>query len=242
LARKVLTSFHQLLKANDYAHVGPGITVKKSKRDRRKLEVGRDIPTNAEIKRMASTATDARARALLLLAAFTGLRSSELRGLRWSDVDLKAGEVHVRQRADKFYAIGLPKSEGSQRTVPIDQGTVGRALKEWQMACPLKTESGLVFPDKEGRPLHHEILLRLLRSVMEKAGIRTRYGLHGFRHYFASWCANPESRGGRALPPLSVKALLGHSSIMMTMDTYGHLFPQGDDSAELQKSVSRVLA
>jgi integrase len=47
-------------------------------------------------------------RPLLLTAIFTGLRSSELRGLRWEDVDLKTGELHVRQRADRYNVIGSP--------------------------------------------------------------------------------------------------------------------------------------
>ena len=49
-------------------------------------------------------------RPLILTAIFTGLRASELRGLRWEDVDLKKRELHVRQRADKFNTIGKPKS------------------------------------------------------------------------------------------------------------------------------------
>jgi integrase len=241
LARKVLVSFRQMLKSNKYGHVAEGVTIKMPKRDKRKLEIGRDIPTTGEVKRMVAAATDTRARALLLLAAFTGLRSSELRGLRWSDVDLKKGEVHVRQRADKYFEIGAPKSEGSRRSVPLDLGTVGDALKQWKLKCG-NFEGDLVFPDSEGGPLHHEILLRLLRSVMKDAGIRNEYGLHSFRHFFASWCVNAKADGGRELPPKSVQALLGHSSITMTLDVYGHLFPRNDDPLELAKSVRNLLA
>jgi len=241
LARKVLVSLHQMLKSNKYDHVAAGVTIKMPKRDKRKLEIGRDIPTTGEIKRMVAAATDVRARALLLLAAFTGLRSSELRGLRWSDVDLKKGEVHVRQRADRYYEIGAPKSEGSRRSVPLDLATVGDALKQWKLKCG-NFENDLVFPDSDGGALHHEILLRLLRSIMDDAGIRHEYGLHSFRHFFASWCINSKEDGGRQLPPKSVQALLGHSSITMTLDTYGHLFQRNDDPAELAKSVRNLLA
>jgi integrase len=244
LARKVLVSLKQLLKANKYGHVAAGVTVKLEQRHKRKLEVGRDIPRPEEIKRMVGAATDARTRALLLLAAFTGLRSSELRGLRWSDIDLKAGEVHVRQRADKYYEIGAPKSAGSRREIPLDSGTVVPALKEWKMACP-KVEADLVFPDPDGKPVHHEILLRLLADLQSEAGVvdksgEPKYGLHAFRHFFASWCINPRPHG-RELPPKAAQALLGHSSITMTLDTYGHLFPRNDDPAELAKSVSTLL-
>src|SRR5262249_30648905 len=154
---------------NKFSHVAQGVTIKLSKRDKRKLEVGRDIPRPEEIRRMVAAATDARVRALLLLAAFTGFRASELRGLRWSDIDLKKGEVHVRQRADKYQKIGAPKSDGSRRTVPLDLGTVGLALKEWMMACP-KFEADLVFPDRNGKPTHHRLFVDPLRKVMKAAG------------------------------------------------------------------------
>ena len=63
-----------------------------------------------------------------------------------------------------------------------------------------------------------------------------------FRHFFASWSINPEERGGRGLSAKVVQDLLGHSSITMTLDTYGHLFPRGDDRAELAKASRLLLA
>jgi integrase len=58
-------------------------------------------------------------------------------------------------------------------------------------------------------------------------------GLHALRHFFASWCINPKDRGGLELPPKVVQERMGHSTIAMTMDTYGHLFPRNDDQQEL---------
>jgi integrase len=245
LARKVMVSLKQLLKANKYSHIADGISIKPDNRNKRRLEAGRDLPTPAEVKRMVAVAKEPRTRALLLLAALTGLRSSELRGLRWSDVELKHLELHVTQRADKYYEVGAPKSATSRRTVPIDPATLLPALKEWRIACP-KSDADLVFPDPEGGPVHHEILTRLLEAVMKEAGVvdktgDPKYGLHSFRHFFASWCINPKERGGRELPPKAAQTLLGHSSITMTLDLYGHMFPKGDDRAELAKSVSALL-
>ena len=245
LARKVMVSLKQLLKANKYSHIAAGISIKPDDRQKRKLEAGRDLPTPAEVKRMVAVAKEPRTRALLLLAALTGLRSSELRGLRWSDVNLKHLELHVNQRADKYYEIGAPKSATSMRTIPIDPDTLLRALKEWKIACP-KSEADLVFPDAAGGPVHHEILTRLLEAVMKEAGVvdkagDPKYSPHAFRHFFASWCINPKERGGRELPPKAAQTLLGHSSITMTLDLYGHMFPRGDDRAELAKSVSALL-
>ena len=78
-------------------------------------------------------------------------------------------------------------------------------------------------------------------GVVDKAG-KPKYNLHSLRHFFASWCINPKSAGGRELPPKNVQQLLGHSSIVMTLDRYGHLFPRANDRAELAAASSALLA
>jgi len=77
-------------------------------------------------------------------------------------------------------------------------------------------------------------------GVLDREG-GPKYGLHAFRHFFASWCINPKDRGGRALSAKEVQTLLGHETIQITMDIYGHLFPRGDDQAELDASTKRLL-
>jgi hypothetical protein len=65
-----------------------------------------------------------------------------------------------------------------------------------------------VFPTASGAISHHANTLRMLARVMCAAGVvesetgKPKYGLHAFRHFFASWCINPEERGGRGLPRL----------------------------------------
>src|SRR6202046_423118 len=122
------------------------------KRQRGKLKVGVDIPTLDEIRAIVGAATG-RWRPLLLTAIFTGLRASELRGLRWADIDLERRELHVRQRADRYSAIGKPKSESGERTVPLTPNVVNM-LREWKLACP-KSDLGLVFPTGAGNPEAH---------------------------------------------------------------------------------------
>jgi integrase len=243
MARKVWVSFKSLLKVAKYAHVAAGVSIKGRKRDERALEQGRDFPTPAEIKRLIDAAGDARRRTLLLTAALTGLRASELRGLRWADVDLKAGELHVRQRADRYGVIGQPKTKSSVRTVPLAPEVLA-ALKVWKLACP-KGDLDLVFPTGTGRVVFLPDIVRSLRPIMTAAGVvnkagKPKYAMHAFRHFFASWCINRKVDGGRELPAKVVQHLLGHSSIVMTLDRYGHLFPRGDDRAELAEA-SRAL-
>jgi integrase len=78
---------------------------KRRKRgERKRLRAGVDIPTPDEIKALIP----GRWRALLMTAIFTGLRASELRGLHWADIDLKKGELHVRQRASSRATAAAP--------------------------------------------------------------------------------------------------------------------------------------
>jgi len=207
------------------------------RRQKGKLKVGVDIPTPAEI-RVLIPHLEGRWRPLFLTAIFTGLRASELRGLRWSDVDLKRGEVHVRQRVDRFGRVGALKSESAERAVPLPPILIN-TLREWKLACP-KGPLDLVFPNGIGNPEGPtNVLHRGLHPMMIAAGLTTtngeaKYtGLHALRHFFASWCINRRIDGGLELPLKVVQARTGHSTIAMTADVYGHLFPRGDDSAEL---------
>jgi integrase len=249
LAKKVLTSLKSLLRdaqrrGNVAQNVAADVSIGVDKRAKRKLKVGVDIPTAEEIKRIVHAAKG-RQRPFLLTAIFTGLRASELRGLRWEDVDLKRSELHVRQRADRYCAIGKPKSEAGERCVPLGP-LVLNTLKEWKLACT-KSELNLVFPTNRGHIDHHANVLRGLEPVLIEAGVtksgKPKYGgLHAFRHFYASWCINRKADGGLELPAKVVQERLGHSSIIMTMDTYGHLFPRNDDGSELAAAEHALLA
>jgi integrase len=221
---------------------------------KRKLEVGIDIPTAAEVGKLIAAAS-ATWRPILRAAAFTGLRASELRGLRWVDIDLTNGVLHVRQRADKRRQIGAPKSEAGYRTVPLPPGLVTE-LRAWKLACPIGP-LGLVFPNAAGRIMFYQSLVRdglqptmiaagVTSVVKDDAGLVTaimpKYtGLHALRHFYASWCINRKADGGLELPAKIVQARLGHSTIGMTLDTYGHMFPRGDDGSELAAGEQAIL-
>jgi integrase len=183
----------------------------------------------------------------LLTAIFTGLRASELRGLRWADVDLKLGELHVRQRADRYNTIGRPKSAAGERTIPLAPMLVN-TLREWKLACP-KSDLDLAFPTASGRVQYlSDIVQRgfwatqIAAGVTDEAGKPKYTGLHSLRHFYASWCINRRVDGGLELPLKLVQGRLGHASITMTADRYGHLFPRGDDGAELAAAEKAYLA
>jgi integrase len=215
------------------------------RRHKHKLRVGVDIPSPTEIKAIVAHLSD-RWRPLLLTAIFTGLRASELRGLHWEDVDLKRAELHVRQRADKFKTIGKPKSVAGQRTIPMPPILVN-TLREWKLAG-LKSFLGLVFPTGAGNVEHHANIIargliptQIAAGVVTKTGKAKYTGLHSLRHFYASWCINRKEDGGLGLPLKIVQHRLGHSSIQMTADIYGHLFPSEDGGAELAAAQRALL-
>jgi integrase len=212
------------------------------KRQRGKLKAGEDFPTPEEVRAILAAAKD-RWRPFFMVAVFTGMRASELRGLRWSDVDLKVGELHVRQRADRYQAMGQPKSATGVRVVPLPP-TVIAELREWKLKCPKRPpeeeQLDLVFPNTEGGvEWHANIINRAWWPIQVAAGIKDRNGrakytgLHTLRHFFASWCLGRKVDGGLELPLKTVQERLGHSSITMTADVYGGILPRGHDREEL---------
>jgi integrase len=208
------------------------------KRHTKRLQVGVDIPSKDEIRAILARA-QGRYRPLLVTAIFTGLRASELRGLRWDDVDLDRAELTVRQRADRWGSIGSPKSDAGKRTVPLAPVVVN-TLREWRLACP-KSAADLVFPNGKGRPEQlTAIHYRGLGPLQHAAGIadtdKPKYGMHAFRHAAASLFIE------QGFSPKRVQALMGHSSIQMTFDTYGHLFPAPeDDQAAMRQLQARLI-
>lgn len=123
---------------------------RQEQRQKGRLKVGVDIPTREEVKALLG-ALSGRWRPLVLAATFCGLRASELRGLRWSDVDLDRREIRVHQRADRFNEIGRPKSLSGERTVPAPPMVIN-ALREWKLAYGRP----VIDRDDDGNPIRED--------------------------------------------------------------------------------------
>ena len=170
--------------------------------------------------------------------------------------------LHVHQRADRYQQIGAPKSAAGERAVPVPGATLA-CLREWKLACP-KGPLDLVFPTGTGTVeslanLRNRVLLPLMIeagvSLLQKDAsgkvvhgedgkpvrLAKYTGFHSLRHFFASWCINRKTDGGLELPAKVVQERLGHATIVMTLDRYGHLFPRGDDTAELTAAEEALL-
>ena len=221
LARKVLASLKAIIgeaqrRGLVSQNVARGaVSVRTGARHRQQVE----IPSKDEIRALLAGA-EGKTRALLAVAVFAGLRSSELRGLRWGDVDFAGRLIHVRQRADEGGSMGSLKSAAARRTVPMSQHVI-TTLKEWKIAAPAGAE--LVFCNGIGRvESHANIVHRMVEPLQARLGLPKR-GLHAFRHFYASLLI------AEGFGPRQVMGLLGHSTIAMTMNTYAHLFPVGED-------------
>lgn len=253
MAKRVLGSLFSIVKeAQRLGYVAKnvvdGVTVKRSGRERPKVKP----PTKPEIRALIAAADKARPMdsSMMLLFLFAGLRASELRALPWRNIDLKKGTVTVDQRADFKNVIGPPKSASGFRTISIPAVAV-TALRKWKLQCTA-SDLDLVFPSREGTPIFHaNLVLGFQEPIQIAAGVcRQRvvdgtvvidkdgqpvmeglYSLHDFRHAAASlWI---EQR----IAPKKVQSWMGHHSIQVTFDTYGHLFAALDDDAATMASL-----
>lgn len=148
-------------------NVARGVTVRRSGREKKRAI----IPPIQHLKALLEAADrvgnqEPRMPVLIRVAMLAGLRSSELRGLAWASVDLKAGSLTVSQRADRWNEIGVPKSEAGTRTIPIGPALVS-TLKAWKLRCPV-TDLDLVFPNGRKHPMtQHDIIARFTALQVE---------------------------------------------------------------------------
>ncbi len=251
MVRKVLVSLSGIF--SEAQRVGKAasnpvsaVRIRVSKRDKGRVE----MPSKLELRAILK-ATPAKHKPFVFTAAFSGMRSSELRGLTWPDVDLDKGVVHVRRRADKYNKISFPKSEAGTRDIPLAP-TVVKILKAWKEEYP-KGELDLVFPTGSGGVENHGNLLnRVFWPIQVAAGVSiptdklddagdpimdAKYSLHALRHAAAAlWIE-------QGWQPKKIQTVMGHSTITMTFDQYGFLFPSTeDDAAGMQAIEDRLLA
>jgi site-specific recombinase XerD len=176
------------------------------------------IPAVLEIEEVQSLlgALDVRERTMVLLDVVTGLRASELFGLKWTDIDFAKNEISVT-RSIVLQVVGPCKTEASQKPVPLDP-LLARTLRTWRAHTKYKAASDWVFasPHSGGRkPFWYQSLMRnRIREVARHVGITKRMGWHTFRHT----CATLLRASGADIKV--VQELLRHASCRVTLDTY----------------------
>jgi integrase len=219
----------ELLAANPALRLGR--YTKDNRRPIREIE----IFTPAELEHLLRAAEEIRPDLypLLLVMARTGLRLGEALALRVEDLDLTRRDLWVRRSwgpSKRSYGdarIGSPKSRRQRRVDMSRQLCDGLqrylGVREAEAILAGRAASGWLFDGPDGGPMTRNMFQPRWRRLLRRAGLRPRKA-HTLRHTFASQLIqNGENLG-------YVRDQLGHHSIKMTVDVYGHLLP-GDKAA-----------
>ncbi len=183
---------------------------------------GRDRIARPEDAEALLDALSPEDRALWATALYAGLRRGELQALRWSDVDFERGVVRVERGWDRVVGPIAPKSRTGRRRVPIS-ATLRRHLQEHRLGQG-RGGDGLCFGALCERAFDPPTVSARARRAWEKAGLAP-IGLHECRHTYAAFMI-AAGVNARAL-----QTYLGHSSITVTLDRYGHLMPGSEREA-----------
>ena len=168
-----------------------------------------------EFKSLLRVISDSQMRAIVVLAVCTAMRLGELINLRWNDVDLDRGFIHLKNR-DEFVLKGR-----KQRSVPLNK--MGA-----EVLLSLPRLSTFAFAEADGQKLPWRRVSRKFKAYVRKAGLSEEIHFHTLRHTGASWMVQSN------VPISFVKEILGHSNIATTM-IYSHSTP-----AHLRESINTI--
>ena len=204
---------------------------------------GVDIPKNGhtemqtwddfEVRQFLDTAKNSIYYALFHTALFTGMRRSELLGLKWADVEIQQIDVcrSLHHLKDGSYIFTQPKSEKSKRTIALSPSSVLVLAEHKERQQAVRTMLGetlgkddLVFSTPQGSPLRPNTITRAWTMLAAKAGVKP-IRLHDARHTHASLMLK------QGIHPKIVQERLGHSTISMTLDIYSHVAPGLQEAA-----------
>jgi integrase len=189
-----------------------------------------------EVRELLSTIGEHRLFPAIFLRLGTGLRRGELLALRWQDVDLARGLIHIRQTLARVRVHGRssagkktqlifqePKTEQSRRTVPIPADIVEELQRHKARQAQVRLllgqayeDQGLVFCAANGNPLEPVDFYRRFVQLLRQAGLPARR-FHDARHTFATLMLELGES------PKTVQTMLGHTTISTTLDIYSHV-------------------
>lgn len=184
-------------------------------------------------------------------ALSTGMRGGEIRGLTWDNVDFQKRIIQVRNtliRESGEYRLDLPKTQSSLRSIPMLDNVLFLLKKQKKWQCESRLYAGeewrpaaglenLVFTTSVGTPVDKEYLKNSMDGITKRindAGIKFEHiTMHTFRHSFATRCIE------NGMSPQTLKSILGHSKLSMTMDLYAHVLP--DTKAEEMQKIANLF-
>lgn len=173
----------------------------------------------------------------ILLALQTGMRRSEITGLKWKDIDFNDGLISIERKINKEdngeFIVNEPKSDKSRRKIPLtieSKRTLLRQLakKRAESKRGKVFNEDYVFVDKNGEFVDPANYNNLLTFVCDSKGIR-HISMHGLRHTFATMCAK------NGMKPKVLQEIIGHEDIKTTLNIYVHT-----DEEEIKSEMSKV--
>lgn len=189
------------------------------------------VLTPDQVRTLAATMPDPY-RAAVLIAAGTGLRVSEVAGLTWDRIDLQAGTLTVDRQMSTRRTLAPPKTKRSRRVVPIPQMVHDALLAHCAAyppqqiplaaTCVSKPPTALLLFTRDGEAMTGTMLGRIFIQARKKTNLSEVVSFHTLRHTYASLLI----AAGTNIK--AVQERMGHGSIKITMDTYGHLYPTED--------------
>ena len=179
-----------------------------------------------EVRQLLEAHRGQRVFPMLVVFALLGMRRSEVLGLKWNDVDLEVESLRVVRGLQRVGSdlVEMPtKTERSRRTIPLP-GFVVEVLREHREVQEKERvelaekwpDLGFVFTSAVGTPIDPRNCTRLVQNACEKAEVRV-VRLHDFRH----GCVSVLLELG--VPPRTAMEIVGHTTLEMTMNTYGHV-------------------
>ena len=163
-------------------------------------------------------------RALFMTAVTTGMRLGELLAVRWGDVDWRSRQIWVRRNVTRTGRFQEPKTRGSVRAIAMPQ-TLVNALRHHLVASEHSREDDLIFANGCGKSQDGPNMVRReFKPALRRAGLR-QIRFHDLRHTFASLLV------AQGEHPKYISEQLGHASVQITLDRYGHLMPHSYDDA-----------
>jgi integrase len=230
--RGVLVAFGRVLghaARRGHIHTNP---IQRLEKDERPKATRRELPSlDRNAIGALISATPERYRTLITVSVLTGIRQGEALGLRWHDIDLREGLIHIRHQLDRNGSLVEPKTSAAKRDIPIPP-SLNRLLashREDAFAKGFAKPTDLVFTSETGRHLdHRNINRRGLNKALETAGL-PHLRWHDLRHLAASALISQ----GASIAYLS--RILGHANPAITLSIYAHQYAEAEHAEQTRQ-------
>lgn len=180
---------------------------------------------------------------LFLLALMTGLRGGEVRGLKYSDIDKAKRVIHIQRTLKYETGIGFfedtPKTKTSRRDIPLTEDMI-KVIEQQKITYSEEyviQMNGYLFHLPGGGPISRERVQHEINRIVDRINKDGQsfepFSLHCLRHTFATRAIE------NGMTPQTLKTILGHSSLAMTMDLYSHVLPSTKE--EEMKSIAKAF-